>query len=81
LSNVMAIECASRLAAPPHDLNFSYFTAGLGGSGKVNLAITNFGFGEPVMTFRGGALQPQMNAGLESEVRPRASRLRSVLCV
>jgi len=28
------------------DLTFNYFTAGLGGSGDVNLYITNVGFGE-----------------------------------
>lgn len=28
LSNVMAVECASRLESPPKDLHFSYFTAG-----------------------------------------------------
>jgi hypothetical protein len=68
LSNVMAVECASRLDAPAHDLDFYYFTAGLGGSGKVNLAITNFGFGDPVMNFRKGRLSPIMNAGLASQV-------------
>ena len=35
-----------------HDLNFSYFTAGLGGSGAVNLYITNEGFGEGVVVLR-----------------------------
>jgi len=47
MSNVLAVEAASRLDARPKDLNFSYFTAGLGGSGVVNLDITNYGFGPP----------------------------------
>ena len=46
----MAMESASML--PEGDaisrLEFSYFTAGLGGSGPVNLYITNLGFGEEV---------------------------------
>jgi hypothetical protein len=28
------------------DVGFNYFTAGLGGSGDVNLYITNLGFGD-----------------------------------
>lgn len=47
-SNVLAVEAASVLGEPVKDLNFSYFTAGLGGSGAVNLDITNYGFGPPV---------------------------------
>jgi len=39
------------------DLYFQYFTAGLGGSGTVNLYITNVGFGDPVVQYRGGALR------------------------
>ena len=45
------------------DLDFSYFTAGLGGSGAVNLYITNDGFGEEVNVFRDGKLSPQMDSG------------------
>lgn len=47
-SNVLAVEATSVLGEPVKDLNFSYFTAGLGGSGAVNLDITNYGFGPPV---------------------------------
>lgn len=39
-SNILAVECAHRLrevGAEIQDLSFSYFTAGLGGSGPVNL--------------------------------------------
>ena len=44
-SNVLAVEAAHFiLGEPVKDLNFSYFTAGLGGSGAVNLDITNYGF-------------------------------------
>ena len=63
LSNVLAMECAARLRRRVHDLDFSYFTAGLGGSGAVNLFITNDGFGEEVPVFRAGRLSPQMDAG------------------
>ncbi|GMH85400.1 hypothetical protein TrVE_jg321 [Triparma verrucosa] len=48
MSNVLAMEVASLCDGRTKDLNFSYFTAGLGGSGTVNLDITNYGFGEPV---------------------------------
>ena len=47
-SNVLAVEAAHLLGEPVKDLNFSYFTAGLGGSGAINLDITNYGFGPPV---------------------------------
>ena len=47
----------------PH--SFSYFTAGLGGSGEINLLITNEGFGEEVPTYRGGVLAPQLNGGAD----------------
>ena len=47
-SNVLAVEAAHVLGEPVKDLNFSYFTAGLGGSGAINLDITNYGFGPPV---------------------------------
>eukprot|EP00929_Paragymnodinium_shiwhaense_P097889 TRINITY_DN59471_c0_g1_i1.p1 TRINITY_DN59471_c0_g1~~TRINITY_DN59471_c0_g1_i1.p1 ORF type:complete len:514 (-),score=82.67 TRINITY_DN59471_c0_g1_i1:41-1582(-) len=70
-SNVLAKECSRRLrqqGADPaaiKDVNFSYFTAGLGGSGPVNLLITNLGFGEPVPVFKDGKYAPQMTAGAE----------------
>jgi len=63
LSNVLAMECSARLGSQVRDLDFSYFTAGLGGSGEVNLYITNDGFGEEVAVFRDGKLAPQMDAG------------------
>eukprot|EP00798_Chlamydomonas_sp_ICE-L_P013411 gene13411-19262_t len=64
-SNVLAVECARRLGAhtPIKDVRFSYFTAGLGGSGPINLLITNLGFGQPVPIYQGGKLSPQMVAG------------------
>jgi hypothetical protein len=43
MSNVLAVDCASRLGATPKDVEFNYFTSGLGGSGTVNLLITNLG--------------------------------------
>lgn len=55
LSNVLAVEAAALLPAPIRDLNFSYFTAGLGGSGAVNLDITNYGFGGSTPRFVDGA--------------------------
>jgi len=67
-SNLLAMECASRLDKPVRDLSFRYFTAGLGGSGPVNLLITNQGFGEAVPTWKKGKSAPAMVAGLESEV-------------
>ena len=55
-SNVLAVEAAHVLDEPVKDLNFSYFTAGLGGSGAVNLDITNYGFGPPVPRIENGQL-------------------------
>ena len=49
------MRCAEVLAEPVEDLTFSYFTAGLGGSGAVNLDITNYGFGPPMARYVGGA--------------------------
>lgn len=65
-SNVIAAECASRLTSPARDVRFSYFTAGLGGAGTVNLYITNLGFGDPVWTLRGGKRAPREVGGLDS---------------
>jgi len=54
MSNVLSVETASLLKQQLNattnikQLNFSYFTAGLGGSGTLNLEITNFGFGPPM---------------------------------
>lgn len=42
------------------DVRFNYFTAGLGGSGVVNLYITNLGFGEPMVQYHGGRLRKFM---------------------
>jgi hypothetical protein len=42
---------------------FYYFTAGLGGSGDVNLYITNDGFGCPVPVYQRGEYAPTMDAG------------------
>ena len=41
--------------------------AGLGGSGKVNLLITNLGFGERVPVYQNGVSAPQLNAGSDLE--------------
>lgn len=61
MSNVMAIEAASSLSAEDdgaiQDTRFNYFTAGLGGSGDVNLYITNLGFGEPMVQYERGKLR------------------------
>jgi hypothetical protein len=39
------------------DVRFHYFTAGLGGSGNINLYITNLGFGEPMVQYDQGQLR------------------------
>ena len=68
LSNLLAMEAASELEQHDsvRDLEFHYFTAGLGGSGDVNLYITNVGFGEPVFEFKGGKERRRLIAGEES---------------
>ncbi|KAL7552799.1 hypothetical protein ACHAWF_016057, partial [Thalassiosira exigua] len=64
MSNVLAVEAASlckRLGGKDtaiKDARFNYFTAGLGGSGDVNLYITNLGFGEAMAQYEGGKLRP-----------------------
>ena len=63
LSNLLAMETASRLGEPVKDLDFSYFTAGLGGAGEVNLRITNKGFGDEVGTWRAGRPAPSLIGG------------------
>ena len=58
LSNLLAMEAAGSL--PPGctivDSGFNYFTAGLGGSGDVNLYITNLGFGDDMPQYENGRL-------------------------
>ncbi|CAK0867393.1 unnamed protein product [Prorocentrum cordatum] len=70
LSNLLAVEAAAQLleasGEPVADLDFNYFTAGLGGSGEVNLLITNLGFAEDVAQFDQGRLSSQRNAGLDA---------------
>jgi saccharopine dehydrogenase-like NADP-dependent oxidoreductase len=57
MSNVLAMEAASTLDYSIKDVRFNYFTAGLGGSGDVNLYITNLGFGEPQAQYHDGKLR------------------------
>jgi len=58
MSNVLAVQAASQLpAGRVQDVRFQYFTKGLGGSGPLNLFITNLGFGEPMAQFDAGALR------------------------
>ena len=58
MSNVLANEAASALGTSRiGDVRFHYFTAGLGGSGPLNLYITNLGFGEPMVQFDRGELR------------------------
>jgi predicted dinucleotide-binding enzyme len=59
MSNVLAVEAASQIPSANNvqDVRFQYFTAGLGGSGPLNLFITNIGFGEPMVQFHKGALR------------------------
>jgi hypothetical protein len=62
MSNVLGMETADavkKASGKPSIQNifFNYFTAGLGGSGAINLFITNVGFGEPISLFDRGSLQ------------------------
>ena len=63
MSNVLAMEAASfpsQASVVPckvRDLCFQYFIAGLGGSGEINLYITNLGFGDDMAQFHHGKLQ------------------------
>lgn len=57
LSNVLAQEAAQSSDRRVQDVRFHYFTAGLGGSGPVNLYITNLGFGEPMAQYDQGSLR------------------------
>ena len=72
LSNVLAMECAARLGkdAKVKDVSFNYFTAGLGGSGDINLFITNDGFGCEVPVYRNGVYSPTLDAGASVATRP-----------
>jgi hypothetical protein len=70
MSNVLAMEAAAAAAAATatsstttkatakqavvKDVRFNYFTKGLGGSGTVNLYITNLGFGDDMVMFEKG---------------------------
>jgi NAD(P)-dependent dehydrogenase (short-subunit alcohol dehydrogenase family) len=53
MSNVLAMEAASvaqtKFGGNIEDVRFNYFTKGLGGSGTINLYITNLGFGDPMI--------------------------------
>ena len=57
MSNVLAVEAASQCEGEIKDTRFNYFTAGLGGSGDINLYITNLGFGEPMAQYENGKLR------------------------
>ncbi len=59
LSNLLAMEAADSLPAgcQIEDVGFNYFTAGLGGSGDVNLYITNLGFGDEMPQYENGKLK------------------------
>ena len=58
LSNLLAMEAAGSLPSGCQviDAGFNYFTAGLGGSGDVNLYITNLGFGDDMPQYEKGRL-------------------------
>eukprot|EP00977_Amphora_coffeiformis_P025092 scaffold18208_cov182-Amphora_coffeaeformis.AAC.2 len=60
MSNVLAMEAAGALKGDDRVVQncyFSYFTSGLGGSGTLNLYITNLGFGEPIVQYDAGELR------------------------
>ena len=70
MSNVLAMEAANQCTTKAtddddvddattniQDVRFNYFTSGLGGSGVVNLYITNLGFGEDMIQYDTGTLQ------------------------
>lgn len=67
MSNVLAMEAAGAAAKTAaaaaasgesettvRDVRFNYFTKGLGGSGTINLYITNLGFGDPMVMHEKG---------------------------
>ena len=57
MSNVLAMEAAAKLNDRVQNCHFCYYTAGLGGSGPLNLYITNLGFGEPMAQYDAGELR------------------------
>lgn len=62
MSNVLAMEAAAQLllrrpGARVQNCHFCYYTAGLGGSGALNLYITNLGFGESMVQYDRGELR------------------------
>jgi NAD(P)-dependent dehydrogenase (short-subunit alcohol dehydrogenase family) len=59
LSNVLGMEAVTALddTRDVQTLRFHYFTAGLGGSGPINLFITNLGFGDPMTQFQNGQVR------------------------
>lgn len=81
MSNVLAMECVARLGEDTSvkDIDFSYFTAGLGGSGDVNLYITNDGFGEEVPVYRDGVPYPTMDAGCRERTAGAPTRVKFFL--
>jgi saccharopine dehydrogenase-like NADP-dependent oxidoreductase len=82
LSNLLGMEAASKLEKSDRvrDLEFHYFTAGLGGSGDVNLYITNVGFGEPVFEIKDGQEQQRLIAGEESRPVDFGEQIGRVNC-
>ena len=64
MSNILATDAAHTIIQNGNedddevkDVRFNYFTAGLGGSGDVNLFITNIGFGEAMNQYANGSLK------------------------
>ena len=62
MSNILATDAAHTITQNDKDdevkdVRFNYFTAGLGGSGDVNLFITNIGFGEAMNQYANGSLK------------------------
>jgi short subunit dehydrogenase-like uncharacterized protein len=63
MSNVLAMEAAAAAAAMDtttqiiQNVRFNYFTKGLGGSGTINLYITNLGFGDFMTQYDQGQLR------------------------
>ena len=54
MSNILAMEATQAAKSDDKettvkDVRFNYFTKGLGGSGTINLYITNIGFGDPMV--------------------------------
>ena len=54
MSNILAMEATEAAKnedkeTTVKDVRFNYFTKGLGGSGTINLYITNIGFGDPMV--------------------------------